>query len=107
MICGGSFYEPEDITPCPYCEIDAKKAQGELFEKLAAIEHERWADWQRYMHEQCFRAINGNLVIPANLVEQWERQIATPYAALSEKEKNSDRDQVRRYWDLVRQEQRR
>jgi len=26
---------------------------NELFEKLAAIEHERWADWQKYVHSQC------------------------------------------------------
>jgi len=74
---------------------------NELFEKLAAIEHERWADWQKYVHDQCVRLQNGRLVMPADLVKQWERQIATPYADLSEVEKESDRDQVRRYWDLV------
>ena len=76
---------------------------NELFEKLAAIEHERWADWQKYMHDVCHRIATGALIIPAPLVRQWERQIATPYAELSEKEKESDRDQVRRYWDLVQQ----
>ena len=73
---------------------------SELFEKLAAIEHERWADWQKYMHSKCHRN-GGALVIPTALVEQWERQIATPYADLSEAEKESDRDQVRRYWHLI------
>ena len=74
----------------------------ELFEKLAAIEHERWADWQRYMHKQCRPIVRtGALIIPVELVEKWERQIATPYAELSETEKESDRDQVRRYWDLI------
>lgn len=34
-------------------------------------------------------------------VDRWERQIATPYAELSEAEKNSDREQVDRYWPLV------
>ena len=74
--------------------------QDQLFEKLAAIEHERWADWQKYMHSKCHRN-GGALVIPTVLVEQWERQISTPYAELSEEEKESDRDQVRRYWDLI------
>ena len=76
----------------------------ELFEKLAAIEHERWSDWQRYLHSKCIQVIlNGReaLVIPGELQEQWERQIATPYADLTEKEKESDRVQVRRYWDLI------
>ena len=75
---------------------------ADLVEALAAIEHERWADWQRWMHEQCHRTSGGELVIPAALVERWERQIATPYADLSEREKESDREQVRRYWHLIR-----
>jgi len=74
---------------------------NDLFEKLAAIERERWADWQKYMHSMCRSNAFGGLVIPSELVEQWERQIATSYAELSEKEKESDRDQVRRYWNLV------
>lgn len=36
-------------------------------------------------------------MIPPNLVTKWERQIATPYFELSEKEKESDREQVRKY----------
>ena len=75
---------------------------NELFEKLAAIEHERWSDWQKYMHSRGTVQRTGSLLIPAQLIRQWERQIATPYADLSETEKESDRDQVSRYWDLVR-----
>lgn len=79
--------------------------KDELFEKLAAIEHERWAHWQKYMHSQGSReptiVSTGDLVIPSVLVEQWERQIATTYADLTEKEKDSDREQVHRYWGLV------
>ena len=73
----------------------------ELIERLAAIEHQRWADWQKYMHSKCKSNGVGELLIPAELVRQWERQIATPYADLSEAEKGSDRDQVRRYWPLI------
>lgn len=75
--------------------------KDELYERLAAIEHERWADWQRWMHAQCFIKEDGSLVIPAELVERWERQIDTPYADLTEREKQSDRDQVNRYWSLI------
>lgn len=73
----------------------------ELFEKLASIEHTRWADWQKYMHSVCDKNPNGSLTIPSFFVNQWERQINTPYETLSEKEKESDRDQVRRYWDII------
>lgn len=73
----------------------------ELREQLAAIEHERWSDWQRYVHRSCWREPDGSLTIPAHLVERWERQIITPYAELSEAEKQKDRDQVDRYWPLI------
>jgi hypothetical protein len=74
---------------------------SDLREQLAAIEHERWADWQRWMHGCCARNADGSLTIPPHLVERWQRQIDTPYAALSEQEKESDRSQVNRYWPLV------
>lgn len=72
-----------------------------LRERLAAIEHERWADWQRWVHEQCKPLLGGGLVIPAHLVYRWVRQIDTPYDQLSEAEKRSDREQVNRYWPLI------
>ena len=72
-----------------------------LREQLATIEHERWASWQRYLHDQCVRNPDGSLTIPAALVARWERQIATPYGQLSEPEKNADRAQVARYFHLV------
>lgn len=34
------------------------------WKKLAAIEHERWAHWQQYMHDQCRRADDESLIIP-------------------------------------------
>ena len=82
-------------------------ADDELREKLAAIEHQRWADWQRYVHSACRESKGiggeptGELTIPSELARHWERQIETPYHELSEKEKNSDREQVDRYWQLI------
>lgn len=70
-------------------------------EQLAAIEHERWAHWQQYVHDQCERQDDGSLVIPAELVARWQVQIETPYAELTEREKDSDREQVRRYLPVV------
>lgn len=65
-----------------------------LIEELAAVEHARWAHWQRYVHDQCERMSDGRLLIPADLVRRWEKQISTPYDQLSEDEKQSDREQV-------------
>ena len=74
----------------------------ELFEKLADIEHQRWAKWQRYVHSKCMpSADDGIWQIGEEFIKRWERQINTPYAELSEEEKESDREQVRMYWDLI------
>lgn len=70
-------------------------------DRLAAVEHERWAHWQQYVHDQCQRSDDGSLVVPAELVKRWSAQIVTPYTELSEAERESDRDQVRRYLPLI------
>ena len=70
-------------------------------EKLSDIEHQRWADWQRYLHSKCRVLHDGSLNISSELVEHWERQIETPYAELTEKEKDSDREQVARYLPII------
>ena len=80
--------------------MDRDQIQSRLndaLDDLAAIEHERWAHWQRYLHEKAERRDDGALVLPADLVARWEKQIACNFAQLSESEKDSDRDQVRRY----------
>lgn len=73
----------------------------ELLEQLAAIEHERWAHWQGYLHSKCSRNDDGSLTIPSELVARWERQIKTPYQNLSEVEKKSDKDQVMVYLKFI------
>lgn len=70
-------------------------------ERLAAIEHERWAHWQQFVHDQCDRQEDGTLLVPAELAARWQAQIETPYAELSEQERESDREQVRRYLPTV------
>jgi len=74
-----------------------------LKEKLADIEHQRWSDWQRYLHSLCVKNEDGSLTIPIKSVKHWERQINTSYKDLTEKEKDSDREQVDRYWPLIKE----
>lgn len=76
------------------------KLEG-LIETLAAIEHERWAHWQKHMHAKGVRRPDGALVLPAEMVAQWESQIARVYAELTDEEKESDREQVRRYLPMI------
>lgn len=68
-----------------------------IIDELAAIEHERWSHWQRYVHEEGNREEDGSVTIPAELVKRWEVQINKSYDELSEDEKESDREQVRQY----------
>ena len=76
-------------------------ARAALVDQLAAIEHERWAHWQRYMHGKGIRQNDGALVIPADLVARWERQIETSFPNLPNEEKESDREQVERYLPII------
>jgi len=79
---------------------DQIKTKEELIELLADIEHQRWAGWQKYLHSKCVHYAN-TIAIPPELFQRWERQIRTPYFELSKEEKNSDREQVRRYWPHI------
>jgi hypothetical protein len=84
--------------------MDRAEIESALFralDALAAIEHERWSHWQRYIHERGKAQPDGSLLIPAGFVQRWEQQMATPYEALSDAEKESDRDQVRRYLPTI------
>lgn len=71
-----------------------------LVEQLADIEHQRWADWQRY----CNKVLRARATDERTLEERlqyWDKQINTPYSMLSEREKEEDRKQVRRYLPIV------
>lgn len=76
-----------------------------LMEKLAAIEHERWSDWQAWCHKVLREQLNPNGVNNdlEDVLKRWDKQIATPYDKLSEQEKWSDREQVMRYWPLIQE----
>jgi hypothetical protein len=80
---------------------EATKLLDGLMEHLASVEHERWSHWQRYMHGKAIKRPDGSLLVPPELVKQWERQFLTPYSELSEKEKESDREQVRKYLPII------
>jgi hypothetical protein len=74
---------------------------NDLIEELAAIEHERWSHWQQYLHDSGIRQPDGSIILPADLIARWDGQIAKKYLELSDNEKESDREQVRRYIPLI------
>jgi hypothetical protein len=78
-----------------------RSALNDLLEDLSEMEHQRWSHWQRYLHDQCDTLPDGSLVIPAYLAERWQSQMTTPYFELTDREKESDREQVRKYLEVI------
>jgi hypothetical protein len=75
-------------------EIKAEVNKTELIEQLASKEHASWSHWMKYLFSVCESQPDGSVTIPAHLVERWQKQLATPYEQLTEKEKQSDRNRV-------------
>lgn len=72
-------------------ELFKTSAVDKLLESLSDQEHKQWAKWTRYFIDN----YNSKNVI------KWEKQIATPYSDLSEKEKNSDREWAQKVLKIV------
>ena len=88
-----------------------KQREKYPIEQLADIEHQRWSHWQKYMHSKIFIAKPALIKkdweyvkLPMELYKHWERQINTDYKDLTEKEKQSDRDQVNKYLPLIQKQ---
>lgn len=63
----------------------------------AERQHQIWAHWMDYQFSLCEEQTDGSLVIPAEKVARWKRQLATSYDELSETERESDRQVVREH----------
>ncbi len=77
--------------------------EQDLIEQLADKEHASWAHWMDYLFSRCPFTEKGDAIIPRELVQSWKRQIATPYAELSEREKQSDRDEVAHILPIIKE----
>ena len=73
------------------------RQQDKSLEFHAARQHQIWAHWMDYQFSLCQEQADGSLVIPAEQVERWKRQLATSYDELSEAERESDRQVVREH----------
>lgn len=75
--------------------------KAELIEHLAEKEHASWSHWMDYLFSRCQQNADGSATIPTDLVVRWQAQAATPYAQLSEKEKQSDRNRVEKIIPII------
>ena len=73
----------------------------DLREQLARYAHEAWMGWMKYMFSKCTQNSDGSMILPAWAVERWTRQMTTPYTALPEAERKSDRAEADKILEIV------
>lgn len=78
-------------------------------EACAAAEHTSWSNWMRWQFGEMEKEMREFEAggIPHELadlpcVQRWKRQMNTPYAKLSEREKESDRKVAREKLEVYR-----
>lgn len=76
------------------------KIDKKLMEELSSQEHKGWSSWMEHLFSKCVIK-NGETTIPFEFVERWKRQIKTNYFDLSEEEKESDRNEVRKFLSIM------
>lgn len=75
--------------------------RDDLIERLADLEHERWSGWMRYLFTKGYGRDDGTFVMDAESVHWWSHLMETPYAELTERSKESDRQEVRKTLALL------
>ncbi len=73
------------------------KITEEQMELLADKEHDSWSRWMKYLFTKGTENADGTFTIDAQSVGRWTHQMETDYKDLSEKEKESDRKEVRTF----------
>jgi L-rhamnose mutarotase len=88
--------------------MDIQDEMSILRERLAGLEHEQWAHWTRYSQVKLKEIIEyeagpaaWNRIEADPVMQRWIRQMETPYAELTEKEKDSDREWAQKVLDLL------
>ena len=76
--------------------------EDELIEALADKEHASWARWMCYVFDIGKTNEDGSFTIPKEYVDRWLRQACTDYKELSEREKQSDRDEVAHILPIIK-----
>lgn len=67
-----------------------------MVDRIAAIQHQIWSHWMKYLFDVSIQNEDGTVTIPASKVHRWKRQMNTQYDDLSDSEKASDIEQAER-----------
>ena len=99
------------VDTCPDCHgtgsVDEPKqeileqVEKIMTEMLAEFAHKQWSGWMKHLFSKCTITEDGVAIIPRWAVDRWARQMNTPYQALSEEEKESDRKEAIGIWNIV------
>ena len=68
-----------------------------VIESLAEFFHNQWIHWMKYM----IPIIEENNEETVESINKWKKQMKTPYKKLTNKEKESDREQVDKFFDFL------
>ena len=104
----GMGLEPPKEAVEQYPEIFSDKVvresidYKEAMEDLADQEHDSWARWMEHLFKKSKKNPDGTVTIPKSKVDRWERQMKTDYEDLSNKEKESDRKEVRKFVKIMK-----
>jgi len=69
----------------------------ETIEELSHVEHASWSKWMKYLFSVSKENEDGSVTIPKDKVNRWKKQMKTDYKDLTNKEKESDRKEVRKF----------
>ncbi len=72
-----------------------------LREELAELAHEQWSGWMKYLFERGHWDDSGGFTINPESSARWKRQAQTPYAELSELERDSDRVEADKFFAVM------
>lgn len=78
--------------------------RDELREQLADVQHAIWAHWMRWQFTCGQFNEDETWTMPAVKVQRWQRQMNTPYAELTDQERESDREQADKVLAVLEQQ---
>jgi hypothetical protein len=73
----------------------------ERIEQVAAVQHEIWIHWMRFLFSCGELRPDGSFLIPPEKVTRWQNQMERSYSELSDAEKASDRDQALKVMQVI------